>query len=289
MSGIPHDFRKKVNPVLHHCHPLGGRDTNAGMKRPKSTRGKKKPDSPHPDRPLRLQKIIADAGLASRRRAEAWIEEGLVTLNGEVATLGTKAVPGTDRIRVKGRPLPEAPARKLTLAVNKPRGWICSNADPLHEKTVFELLPPNLQSLRLFCAGRLDLDSEGLIILTNDGDLAQRLTHPSAAVVKRYRLRLHRPLDPADIPRLIKGRKVENEWYKVDRVVPPPGPATPPQNLEVHMSHGKKREIRVLFEAMGYHVKKLKRIQIGNFLLKGVPLGGYQILGPRDIERLFQP
>jgi 23S rRNA pseudouridine2605 synthase len=258
------------------------------MKRPKPTRRKTKSDAPDPARPLRLQKIIADAGLASRRRAETWIEEGQVTVNGVVASLGDKAVPDKDLIRVNGRMLPEAPVRKLTLAVNKPRGWICSNYDPLHEKTVFDLLPPNLQSQRLFCAGRLDLDSEGLLILTNDGDLAQRLTHPSAAVIKKYRLRLHRPLDPADIPRLIKGRKIENEWYKVDRVVTPPGPATPPQNLEVHLSHGKKREIRVLFEAMGYHVKRLKRIQIGGFLLKGVPLGGYSVLGPREVERLFQ-
>lgn len=241
-----------------------------------------------PDRPIRLQKIIADAGLASRRQAEVWIEEGLVTVNGTVVSLGDKAIPGTDRIRVKGRMLPEAPAHKLTLALNKPRGWICSNHDPLHDKTVFDLLPANLQSRRLFCAGRLDLDSEGLLILTDDGDLAQKLTHPSSEVVKRYRLRLNRPLDPADIPRLIKGKKIENEWYKVDRVVTPPGPSTPPQNLEVHLSHGKKREIRVLFEALGYRVKKLKRTQIGDLVLKGLAMGGYRILGPREIARLFR-
>ncbi len=251
---------------------------------PSKTRRVKTADSG----PQRIQKIIADAGLASRRKAEEWIVNGWVTVNGEIAPLGAKANPGEDEIRVRGKRVETAAPRRVTVMVNKPKGWICSNQDPHHERTVFDLLPPNLRSKRLFCAGRLDLDSEGLLILTNDGELANRLTHPSSEIVKRYRIRLHRPLEADDIPKLLKGRPVEGEWYKVDRLVLPQRERHQPQSAEVHLSHGKKREIRVLFEAFGYHVKKLKRIQIGGLVMKGLPAGGHRLLKGKELEKLFQ-
>ena len=140
----------------------------------------------------------------------------------------------------------------------------------------------------MFCAGRLDKDSEGLLVITNDGDLAHRLTHPSNQIVKRYRVVLHRDFNKADIPKLLNGVEDEGDFLKAEKVIPAPdvgeGHA---RRLEVHLHHGKKREVRRLFEANRYFVKKLVRVQIGQMVLKGMAKGGIKILGKKDIDRLF--
>lgn len=236
----------------------------------------------------RIQKIIAQAGVCSRREAERLIEEGNVRVNGKIAQLGDKATPG-DAIFVNNKPIRAGAERSVTLLMNKPKGYICTNADPFAEKTVFQLLQPDLQRLRLFCAGRLDKDSEGLLILTNDGALANRIAHPSSVIVKRYRVVLHRDFDKADIPKLLAGVEYEGDFLKAEKILPAPdvgeGSA---RRLEVHLCHGKKREIRRLFEAHRYFVKKLVRTQIGGLILKHIPKGGIKILNSKDIERLFQ-
>jgi 23S rRNA pseudouridine2605 synthase len=235
----------------------------------------------------RIQKIIAHAGLCSRREAERLIEDGLVRVNGKIAQLGWKATT-KDAIFVNNKPLRPKTEPPVTVVMNKPKGTLCTNADPHGGRTVFEMLPTDLQKKRLFCAGRLDKDSEGLLVLTNDGDLANRLTHPSTEVVKRYRVVLHRDFQKEDIPKLLEGVNDDGDFLKAERVVPAPAVGDGHQRrLEVHLHHGKKREVRRLFEANGYFVKKLVRVQIGSFVLKNIPKGGIKILGKKDIARLF--
>lgn len=238
---------------------------------------------------IRLQKIIADRGLASRRAAEEWIRDGLVKVNGQVAELGQKADPRRDRITVKGKMLTMGDLEsKITLMMYKPKGVICSNEDPFHSQTVFEMLPPSYRKNRLFCAGRLDKDSEGLVILTNDGDLAQRIMHPSFTVIKRYRVEVHKPFDKALTPKLLEGRTVEGEHLRFEKVIygQDSGPKSE-KRLEIHLNHGKKREIRRLLESFGYHVKTLHRFQIGRLVLKGLPMGECRQLKNKEIDSLF--
>ena len=235
----------------------------------------------------RIQKIIANSGLCSRREAERAIEGGNVRVNGKIAQLGDKATQDA-AIFVNNKPIFKKEVRPVTLIMNKPKGVLCTNADPHAERTVFELLPPDLQRQRLFCAGRLDKDSEGLLVITNDGDLAHRLTHPSTQVVKRYRVVLHRDFNKEDIPKLLAGAEYEGDFLKAEKVIPAPAVGEGHQRrLEVHLHHGKKREVRRLFEANRYFVKKLARVQIGGIVLKNIPRGGIKILGKKDIERLF--
>ena len=237
--------------------------------------------------PQRVQKIIAQAGLCSRREAERHIEAGNVRVDGKVAQLGDKATENA-AIFVNNKPLLQKGERPVTLLLNKPKGFICTNADPHTDRTIFQLLPQDLQRLRLFCAGRLDKDSEGLVVITNDGALAHRLTHPATQVTKRYRVTLHRDFDKADIPKLLNGIEFEGDFLKAEKVVPAPAVGEGHERrLEVHLHHGKKREVRRLFEANRYFVKKLVRIQIGGQVLKNIPKGGIKILGQKDIERLF--
>ncbi len=240
------------------------------------------------DSTVRLQKFLADAGICSRRAAEQLIAQGEVWVNGRVATVGQKIDPATDKVTVEGIQVRTKAQPKITLAVHKPRGLICSNDDPHNPETVFTLLPRQLASYRFFCAGRLDKDSEGLVILTTDGDLAQRLTHPSNLVTKRYLVVLEKGFSRDRIPRLLSGVTIEGERLKVEyaNLINPNvgGLAT---SLDVHMHHGKKREIRQLFLALGHPVKRLKRYQIGAFALRGIPAKAGKQLSPAEIESLF--
>lgn len=241
------------------------------------------------DDAIRLQKYLADAGICSRRAAETAIKEGEVWVNGQVATLGQKIVPGVDKVTLSGKPVRTQAQPKMTVAVHKPRGLICSNDDPYNPETVFSLLPPILQKLRFFCAGRLDKDSEGLVILTTDGDLAHRLMHPASIVVKRYAVRLGERFPTEKIRFLLRGVTVEGERLKVEHaLLLSPRADGSSDSLDVHMHHGKKREIRQLFMALGYTVKRLKRYQIGALRLKGIPLRGVKQLSNQDIKLLFK-
>ncbi|MGC6456366.1 MAG: pseudouridine synthase [Coraliomargaritaceae bacterium] len=238
--------------------------------------------------PQRIQKLIANSGRCSRREAERLIENGSVRVNGKTVSLGDKAFPEDD-IFVKNKRLNIQKAPSITVAMNKPKGFLCTNSDPHADRTVFDLLPPDLQRQRMFCAGRLDKDSEGLLILTNDGDLAHQLTHPAGRIVKRYRVLLHREFDKAYIPILLNGIEYDGELLKAEKIIPAPAVGDDHlRRLEVHLHHGKKREVRRLFEAKHYFVKKLVRVQIGGILLKGIPRGGIKPLGKKDIERLLK-
>ena len=238
--------------------------------------------------PTRVQKFIADAGICSRRAAEALIAQGEVWVNGTQATLGQKVTPGVDKVTVSGKTVRSTAQPRVTVAVHKPRGLVCSNDDPHHAATVFDLLPREFSKFRFFCAGRLDLDSEGLVILTTDGELANRLMHPSQTVVKRYHVTLKTPFPSSRLPQLVRGVVIEGERLKVERAAlinaDAGGIST---SLDVHMHHGKKREIRQLFTKLGFDVKRLRRYQIGALQLKGIPLRAGKVLSTKEIESLF--
>ncbi len=238
--------------------------------------------------PVRLQKFIADAGICSRRTAEQLIARGEVWVNGKAAELGQKIVPGEDRVTVEGKPVKVLAQPRITLAVHKPRGLICSNEDPHNPETVFSVLPRQLARYRFFCAGRLDKDSEGLVILTTDGDLANKLMHPSNVVVKRYQVTLKQTFPATRLAQLVRGVVIEGERLKVERAaLINANVGGLSHSLDVHMHHGKKREIRQLFTTLGYDVKRLKRYQIGALALKGIPLRHARQLTSKEIESLF--
>ncbi len=238
---------------------------------------------------IRLQKFLSAAGVCSRRAAEELIVSGEVTVNGRPAELGQRVDPARDRVAVGGRKVSAVPSSQVTLAMNKPKGFLCSHRDPHHDRTVFDLLPRELEDRRFLIAGRLDLDSEGLLILTTDGDLANRLMHPSSGIVKRYYVTLNRPFPIKMVRLLIKGVQADGERLKAEKAIPLKAPrAEDSADWEVHLQHGRKREIRRLFEALGYRVKRLKRFQIGNLTVRRIPSGKVKILSDRDLRLLFQ-
>ncbi len=238
---------------------------------------------------VRVQKFLADSGLCSRRAAEALIAEGEVWVNAERATPGQKITPGVDKVTVRGKPVRAEAQARITLAMHKPRGLVCTNDDPFNAETIFTVLPRDFARYRFFCAGRLDKDSEGLVILTTDGDLAHRLMHPSNLVVKRYLVTLKKPFPSSKKKLLMSGIVIEGERLKVEKatLLNPrvDGSAT---SLDVQMHHGKKREIRQLFTTLGHDVKRLKRYQIGAFALKGIPLRAVKQLSNKEIALLFK-
>lgn len=243
----------------------------------------------HSTQLIRTQKLLADAGLCSRRVAEDYIKNGEVTINGKIAEIGSKVNPETDDVRLNGRRVKARKSPQIVLALNKPKGFICSNDDPHNERTVFELLPAEFAQERLFCAGRLDKDSEGLLILTNDGELAHQLMHPSNAVTKRYQVSLKQPYPKEKLFRLTRGVTVEGEKLKVEKAVfLGDRNKSEGTELDLAMHHGKKREIRRLFQALHYDVKKLKRYQIGKYSIKGMPKGAGIQLTDREIKLLFK-
>lgn len=248
------------------------------------------PKNQNPSAPVRIQKILADRGLASRREAETWIADQRVTVNGTTARLGDKCFPALDTIAVDEKPIPRKAPPSLTVALHKPKGYLSTNEDPHAHRTIFDLLPEDLRRQRLFCVGRLDKDSEGLLLLTNDGQLRQKISHPSHGVPKMYEVRLHKPLDPGLVPKLRKGILWEGERLTLDKVFPRKlASGEDWQNLEITLLHGKKREIRRVLYAFGYDVRRLKRVSIGGYRLRGLPRGQSRVLSQSDINRIFSP
>jgi 23S rRNA pseudouridine2605 synthase len=237
---------------------------------------------------IRLQKYLAEQGYCSRREADALVLEGRVRVNGHVAEPGQRVSPGEDTVKVGNRIVRLKTVDVLTLAVNKPTGLICSHSDPHNLNTVYDLLPKTLRKRRLLCAGRLDKDSEGLVILTSDGNLANRLMHPSGLIVKHYRVTLDSPFPSEKIGLLRRGVTVDGEQLKVEQArIIGSTEMSSSTHVDVRMHHGKKREIRRLFGTLGYTVKRLRRYQIGSFSLRGFPLRGVKVLTMKEINQLL--
>jgi len=233
---------------------------------------------------VRLQKFLADAGVASRRAAETIIEEGRVSVNGQiVATLGSKIDPERDAIKFDGRLL--KPKRKLYIALNKPVRCICSRNDPESRHSIMDLLPKEWSNLH--SVGRLDFKSEGLIFLTNDGDFSLRLTHPRYGVAKKYWIWIKGSLDGEAIRTLKKGIYQDGEILKAEEVRIKKETAAGTV-VELVLKGGKNREIRRMFEAMSIEVERLLRVQIGSIRLGELPSGKWRTLTAVEIKSLMQ-
>jgi 23S rRNA pseudouridine2605 synthase len=233
---------------------------------------------------VRLQKVIADAGLASRRAAEQFILDGRVEVNGQtVRTLGSKVQPG-DRVSVDGVLLKAK--RKLYVAVNKPSGYLCTRKDPFERRILGDLLPTEWR--HLVTVGRLDHDSEGLIFMTNDGDFALRLSHPRFGVRKIYLVTVEGPVEKPVAARFVSGVTEGGEKLKADscRVVSYNQTRTV---LEIALCEGRNRELRRMFEALGLNVERLQRIQIGKIKLGELPSGKWRTLTETEIKSLLGP
>lgn len=236
----------------------------------------------------RLQKIIAAAGLASRRKAEEFITSGLVSVNGKVVTeLGAKADPDTDHIKVNGKLLRRA-ERHVYLMINKPRGYMTTVSDPEGRPTVMEFV--GHEHARLYPVGRLDYQSEGLLLMTNDGDLAHKLMQASSHIPKTYLVKVSGEPDEALIERLRKGISIA-EGRTPDRRV-----RTAPAKIhiikeaanpwyEITLTEGKNRQLRKMFEEIGHHVEKIRRVRYGPLALD-LPPGQSRRLTEREIRQL---
>lgn len=230
----------------------------------------------------RLQKLIAAAGLASRREAERWIGAGRVTVNGRVAALGEQADPERDRIAVDGRPL-RSEQQKITLMLNKPVGYVTTARDPQGRKVVTQLVRD--VPVRLFPVGRLDINTEGLLLLTNDGELAARLSHPRHQVAKTYLVRIRGRLTEGGRRRLEQGLELEDGPTAPARVekVRSSGSHT---WLEMTITEGRNRQVRRMCEAVGHPVSRLKRIRMGFLDLGELGSGQYRLLTAAEVSRL---
>ncbi len=209
---------------------------------------------------IRLQKLLAGAGLGSRRTIEGWIREGRVSVAGHTAELGDRASPADD-VRLDGRKLDlgrTAPhsGRELLL-YNKPLGEVTTRSDPQGRPTVFERLPPPGHG-RWIAVGRLDVNTSGLLLLTTDGELAHRLMHPSSEIEREYLVRVRGRPDPVTLRRLLAGVALEDGLARFDRIVP-----ESPGAFRVVLHEGRNREVRRLWGAVGHEVSRLRRIRYG--------------------------
>ena len=231
----------------------------------------------------RLQKILARAGFASRRGAEQLMLEGRVTVNGEhVRELGTKADLAKDDVRVDGVRV-KAPQGPVYLVLNKPRGVVTTRKDPEGRPTVMDLVPP---VAGLFPVGRLDVTTEGLILLTNDGAFAERVSHPRYEVPRVYHAKVHRVPGPETLERLKSGVRVEGDFMAVDRarVIESDNNAW----VEVALHEGKQHEVKRLLEAVGHPVSKLRRVSFGPVTSKGLEPGQFRLLTPEEVAGLLR-
>ena len=217
---------------------------------------------------VRLQKLIANAGVASRREVERWIEAGRVVLNGELAKLGDKATIN-DRIEIDGvllKTRKRTSTEHRTVVLHKPVGMLCTRKDPEGRPTVFELLPTLYQG-RWIQVGRLDINTSGLIIFTTDGELAHRLMHPSYEIEREYAVRILGLPEYETIQKLLKGVELEDgigKFYKVEAQASNDSGDRANNWFHVILKEGKKREVRRLWEAVGHKVNRLMRIRYAN-------------------------
>lgn len=231
---------------------------------------------------IRLQKHLAESGIASRRKAEELIEAGKVRVNGRVASIGSKVDPVRDKVTVSGKPV-VAVREKRYIMLHKPRGFVTTVSDELGRKCVMDLVED--VGVRLFPVGRLDRDSEGLLFLTNDGEFANRLTHPSSHVNKTYRVTVKGEVTDEQVLRMSEGIEIDGRKTlpcdcfvaerKTDRTV-----------LFFVICEGRNRQIRRMCEAVGLSVLRLKRTEIAGVKLGMLPQGKWRDLNEREMKRL---
>lgn len=235
---------------------------------------------------IRIQKYIADCGVCSRRAAEAMIEQGRVTLNGRPVQLGDKTDGSKDLVRIDGKVIKPITHDKITMMLYKPRGYVTTMSDEQGRKCVADLIAK--ERVRLYPVGRLDKDSEGLLLLTNDGDLANKLTHPKNNIPKTYRVIVRGAINREHIKAFEKGIYIAEDDYttrsaeieilesKEDRTI-----------FYLTIYEGKNREIRKMCEALGLEVLRLKRDKLANLSIGTLRAGQYRALTQKEIDYLY--
>jgi 23S rRNA pseudouridine2605 synthase len=234
------------------------------------------------DAAVRLQKYLSQSGMASRREGEKLILQGRVRVNGKVVTvLGTKVVPGRDRVELNGAVVQESAIRWVKL--NKPKGAVTTRSDPEGRETVFALLPPALRDLRY--VGRLDLLTEGLLLLTNEGETLHRLTHPSYEVEREYEVWVQDQPSQGALRHLLRGVELE-DGPAFAASVSAKGKSKDGFALSLVLKEGRNREVRRLMEAVGHPVLRLRRVRFGPVTLGNVQPGRWKDLSEKEIRAL---
>ena len=234
---------------------------------------------------IRLQKFIADAGLMSRRAAEDEIERGNLSVNGHVATLGTKVDPRADHITYKGKKIAYQRREYTYIMINKPRGYLSSTSDDRGRKCVVDLLDG--VSARVYPVGRLDMISEGMLLLTDDGELKNRLTHPSHTIPKLYRVKVSGSVSDEQYEILTSALEIDGYKIKpVDVVIT--GEDESGTVLKMTLFEGRNRQIRKMCEQADLTVKRLSRVSIGNLKLDGLPVGKWRYLEQSEVDYLYK-
>lgn len=232
---------------------------------------------------MRLQKFLSRAGVASRRAGERLIREGRVRVDGRVVTeLGTRVDPETSAVEVDGRRV--RLSRPRWIAVHKPPGVLSSRGDPRGRSTLYDLLPA--EHHELFHVGRLDYMSEGLVLLTNQGDLANRLLHPSSEVPRRYEVIVAEPVPRDLVPRLLEGVELEDGPAAADAAALLPGSEQGNRLLLITLHEGRNREVRRILSVLGVTIHRLRRVAFGPVQLADLDPGGWRELGPEEVEGL---
>jgi pseudouridine synthase len=234
---------------------------------------------------LRLNKFISISGYAARRKSDELIKEGRVTVNSRVVTeLGTKIDPDKDTVTVDGeliKPVTIDKNRFVYILLNKPAGYVTTTSDEKNRPTVMDLIGINK---RIYPVGRLDFNSEGLLLLTNDGELANKLMHPKHEVKKTYLVKVNKPVSEKGLKRLSEGVSIEGRKtsHAVVRVVP----KSAGRELNIIIHEGRKRQVRKMLEAVGCFVRKLKRIEYAGLNIKGMRPGEWRYLSEGEIKFL---
>lgn len=226
---------------------------------------------------MRLNRHLAAAGIGSRRNCDELIADGRVTINGKVCTDFSAQAGAGDHVKVDGKLIRAAPP--LSIMLHKPAGFVSTRKDPHARNTIFDLLPQKFS--RLFNVGRLDAQTEGLLLLTNDGELAQRLSHPRYEREKEYDVTLDRPWDASLAPKFLRGIFLKGQRAKFVRLH-----SVSPTRLRVVLRQGINRQIRRMFETVGYRVKYLARVRVGNLRLGDLPRGQWRVLTTRELDNL---
>ena len=243
---------------------------------------KQQPESePVSDGLIRLNRYISNAGICSRRDADKLIADGMVTVNGEVVKELGRKVSIDDDVQFDGNRL--NPERKVYLLLNKPRGFVTTLDDPHAERTVMQLIQ-NACSERIYPVGRLDMQTTGVLLFTNDGDLAKKLTHPSYEKSKVYHAQLDADFRPEDLAKVAKGFELEDGFIAADEIEYIDPNDTRQIGIEIHS--GKNRIVRRIFNHLGYQVEKLDRVVFAGLTKKDLPRGRYRFLTPQEINFL---
>jgi 23S rRNA pseudouridine2605 synthase len=234
-----------------------------------------------PNEPLRLNKFLANAGICSRREADEFIQAGVVTVNGEVVTeLGTKIL-RTDEVKFHEQPVKIE--KKVYVLLNKPKDYVTTSDDPQQRKTVMDLVK-NACPERIYPVGRLDRNTTGVLLLTNDGDLASKLTHPKYLKKKIYHVYLDKNVTAHDLQQIAEGIQLEDGEIKADDVQYAHPTDKKQVGIEIHS--GKNRIVRRIFESLGYHVQKLDRVQFAGLTKKNLKRGDWRYLTEEEVDRL---